>query len=88
MARLALWTFAFSPVLLVSIPAVRQHWGLFPLWLLLPTVLVCSVAELVLMKRRGAPGIPGTAMGNWFTKLFTVVFAIMELVLIYRLART
>ena len=82
MARLALWTFAFSPVLLVFIPTVRQHWGLFPLWLLLPTVLVCSVAE-----RSGAPGIPGTAAGNWFAKLFAVVFAIMALVLVYRLAR-
>lgn len=87
MTRLALWAFAFSPVLLVSIPVVRQQWGLFPLWLLLPTILVGSVAEIVLMKRRGAPGIPGTAMGNWFAKLFGIVFAIMALALIHRLAK-
>lgn len=86
MTRLTLWALAFSPVLLVSIPAVRQHWGLFPLWLLVPTILVGSVAEVVQMKRRGSPGIPGTPMGNWFARLFAVVFAIMALALIYRLA--
>lgn len=87
MTRLTLWAFAFSPVLLVSIPAVRQHWDLFPLWLMVPTILLGAVGEVVLMKRRGASGIPGTPMGNWFAKLFAFIFALMALVLFYRLWR-
>jgi hypothetical protein len=80
MTRLAIWLFAFSPMLLVFIPAMRTRWGLaLPLFACI-TLAVGIALELIVMKRRGKAGVPATSLGNWFAKVFGILLAVAVVV--------
>lgn len=84
MTRTIIWILAFAPVLLVLIARVREAFDLFPLWLLTATIPFAVLAELVLLKQRGAPGVPSTPLGNTFAKLFLGIFVAMIAFIIAR----
>jgi hypothetical protein len=77
MTRLAIWLFAFSPMLLALIPAARDRWGVVLPFLTCFTLAVGISLELVVMKRRGAAGVPSTPLGNWFAKAFGILLAVV-----------
>ena len=76
MTRLAIWLFAFSPMLLLLFPAARDSWGVGMPFITCITLPIGIVLELIVMKRRGAAGVPSTALGNWFAKVFGIIFAV------------
>ena len=76
MTRLAIWLFAFSPMLLLLIPLAGDSWGVGVGFITCITLSVGIVLELIVMKRRGAAGVPSTALGNWFAKVFGILFAV------------
>jgi len=76
MTRLAIWLFAFSPMLLAFIPAARARWGVaLPLFTCI-TLAVGIALELIVMKKRGKAGVPATPLGNWFAKAFGILLAV------------
>jgi hypothetical protein len=82
MSRLAIWLFAFSPLLLALIPAARDRWGVGISFITGFTVVIAIVLERIVMKRRGATGDPSTPLGNWFAKAFGVLFVVAIVVLV------
>ena len=80
MTRLAIWLFAFSPVLGAIIPAARDRWGIALPFFACFTLAAGIALELVLMKRRSAVGVPSTPLGNWFAKAFGILLLVAVVV--------
>ena len=76
MTRLAIWLFAFSPMSLALIPAVRDRWGSVLPFITCITLVVAIALELVVVRRRGAAEMPSTPIGNWFAKAFGILFVV------------
>jgi hypothetical protein len=83
MTRLAIWLFAFSPVLVALIPAARDRWGVALPFFACFTVAVGIALELIVMKRRGVVGATSTSSGNWFAKAFGILFAVAGVVVLW-----
>ena len=73
MTRLAIWLFAFSPVLVALIPAARDRWGVALSFFACITLAVGIALERNLMKRRSAVGAYSTPVGNWLAKAFGIL---------------
>ena len=82
MIRLAIWLFAFSPMLLALVPAARDRWGVaLPLFTCF-TLAVGIALELTVRKKRGSATAATTPQGNWLAKGFgTVLVAALIVVL-------
>jgi hypothetical protein len=82
MNRLAIWLFAFSPMMLLLIPVARERWGVGLYFITCITLAVGIVLELIVMKRRSAAGVPSTSLGNWLAKAFGMFLAVAVVIVV------